>query len=301
MAVNDTKAKADWTIGRLLTWTTDFLRQKGLDEPRLATEVLLAHAAGCRRIELYTRFETSLTPEQTDRFRDWVRRAAANEPIAYLVGEREFFSLPFHVSSDVLIPRPETETLVEFVVEQINRDGPADATILDLGTGSGCLAVAILTQLREARAVASDVSEAALAVARKNAERHGVAQRMQCLLADGLNIPAESLPLGGFHVLVSNPPYIAETAIPDLAACIRDFEPRVALTDGGDGLSFYRRIAQDGARIVAPGGLIVLEIGDGQAPEVISTMLATGMFAHRTTWKDRVVGKERVVVFDRMA
>jgi len=355
MQVQQPATQADWTIGRLLSWTTDYLRKNGIDEPRLATEVLLAHAAGCRRIELYTRFEGRLTDEQTSRFREWVRRAAAQEPIAYLVGQREFFSLPFTVTPDVLIPRPETESLVERAVDHCTQAGLQAPKILDVGTGSGCIVVSLLTQMRQAVAVGSQVSEAALAVARTNAARHGVADRVTFVQADRLAIPAECIPGGvaltpvnkrdaltppasrraglsqgergnaptppasrqtglsqgesrealtpslslrerGFDLLVCNPPYIPAGGVGGLAACIRDFEPHSALTDGADGLSFYRSVAAEAPRLLAASGVVIMEVGDGQAGDAIATMLASGAWTHVATLKDRVVGKERVIV-----
>lgn len=190
-----------WTIARLLTWTTEFLTRQGVDDPRLAAEVLLASAAGWRRIDLYARFEKTLDAEPLTKFRAWVKRAADHEPIAYLVGQREFFSLPFFVGPDVLIPRPESETLVESVVDYAKKSGWSAPRILDLGTGSGCLIVALLANLPGAMGVATDVSETALAVARSNAERNKVADRLTCVLADRLALPESVIPPGGFQAI----------------------------------------------------------------------------------------------------
>src|SRR3990172_8828927 len=153
-----------WSIGRLLSWTSDYFGRLQVVDARLASEVLLAHAAQCRRIDLYARFDSILEPERVECFRGWVRRASAHEPIAYLVGQKEFFSLSFKVTPDVLIPRAETETLVECVLDHCDKAGLAQPRLLDLGTGSGCLAIAALTHLPEATAVATDVSPAALDV-----------------------------------------------------------------------------------------------------------------------------------------
>jgi release factor glutamine methyltransferase len=291
-----------WTIGRLLSWTGEFLARRGVDDPRLAGEVLLAHAAGCRRIDLYARFDRELPPDQLGRFREWVKRATAHEPVAYLVGKKEFFSLAFHVTPDVLIPRAETEELVECVID-LGRS--ADLTpplrMLDVGTGSGCIAVAVLSQLRDAACVATDLSPAALEVARGNAERNGVLDRMTLVQADRLALPGEIVPQGGFDVLMCNPPYIPAEQMGGLDAAVRDFEPHVALTDGGDGLSFYRALAEDAAAILSPRGVIVVEVADGRADAVITTMTGGGVFVHRQTRRDRVVSRERVLVFARAA
>jgi len=286
-----------WTIGRLLSWTSDYFVRHQVIDARLSSEVLLAHAAACRRIDLYARFDAVLDTERVDRFRGWVRRASAHEPIAYLVGEKEFFSLSFKVTPDVLIPRAETETLVECVLDHCAKAGLSRLRLLDLGTGSGCLAIAALTHLPEATATASDVSPAALEVARFNADRHGVTARLTLVEADRLVLPKDAVPTGGFDVLMCNPPYIPASAMSRLDSAVRDYEPASALTDGQDGLSFYRIIAADGPALLAPDGMIFVEVGDGTAKAVIEVMTKTGTLEHRQTRKDRVIGQERVLAF----
>lgn len=288
---------AGWTIGRLLSWTSEYLARHEVDDARLATEVLLAHAAACRRIELYTRFDEALDEECLSRFREWVRRAAAHEPIAYLVEEKEFFSLPFRITRDVLIPRPETEELVETVIDHCVKAGLTQPQLLDLGTGSGCMAVAVLTQLEDAGAVATDVSPAALEIARCNARRHGVQDRLSLVEADRFALPADVIPDGGFDVVMSNPPYVRADEMDRLDASVRDYEPSLGLTDGADGLSFYRSIATDAPGLLAGGGVVIVEAGDGQAAAAIETIEAVGRLEHRGTRKDRVVGQERVLMF----
>lgn len=289
---------APWTIARLLTWTTEFLTRQGVDDPRLAAEVLLASAAGWRRIDLYARFEKTLDAEPLTKFRAWVKRAADHEPIAYLVGQREFFSLPFFVGPDVLIPRPESETLVESLVDYAKKTGWSAPRILDLGTGSGCLIVALLANLPGATGVATDVSETALAVARSNAERNKVADRLTCVLADRLALPESVIPSGGFQAIVCNPPYIPLDTVASLDRAVKDFEPKLALTDGGDGLSFYRDLAKAGAALLAADGVLVVEVADGQSAAV-AEILTTGNFALLRSKKDAVVGHERALVFGK--
>lgn len=287
-----------WTVARLLAWTTEHLTRRGVGEARLASEVLLAHAAGCRRIDLYARFNETTSPEKTAVFRELIRRAAEHEPIAYLVGEREFFSLPLAVGRGVLIPRPETETLVECVLDHLRAAARAGARLLDLGTGSGCIAVALLKQLPEALATATDVSAAALATTEANARRHGVADRLTPLEASGLTLPAGTAPEGGFDVVVSNPPYIAESAMAGLAPTVRDHEPREALTDGADGLSFYRLLAEGAEAVLAEGGVVAVEIGADQAPAVRAIFESTG-WTLVSSRRDRVTGRERVMMWRR--
>lgn len=286
-----------WTIGRLLSWTSDYLGRHQVVDARLASEVLLAHAAQCRRIDLYTRFDSILEPQRVECFRGWVQRASAHEPIAYLVGEKEFFSLAFKVTPDVLIPRAETETLVESTLDYCRKAGLDRQRLLDVGTGTGCLAIAALAHLPAATAVATDVSPAALAVAQFNADRHGVSDRLTFVEADRLALPAEVVPQGGFDILMCNPPYIPASAMPGLEANVRDHEPSLALTDGADGLSFYRSIAADGPPLLAPDAMVFVEVGDGAAEAVREIMTAAGCLEHRQTRKDRVVGQERVLAF----
>ena len=287
----------DWTIGRLLNWTSDYLTRHDVEDARLASEVLLAHATGCRRIDLYTRFERTVAGSQLDRFRDWVRRAAGGEPIAYIVEEKEFFSLAFRVTPDVLIPRPETEVLVECVLDHCAREGLSQPRLLDIGTGSGCIAVAVLTQLEGARAVATDISPAALAIAKFNAERHRVSDRLVLVEVDRLALPGEMVPESGFDVLMSNPPYVGVDGMDSLDTTVRKYEPALALTNGGDGLSFYRSIAESGSSMLAPGGVVIVEVADGQAASASEVVERSGTFVHRETRADRVVGQDRVVVF----
>jgi len=286
-----------WTIGRLLSWTSDHFGRHQVVDARLASEVLLAHAVQCRRIDLYTRFESILEPERVECFRGWVRRASAHEPIAYLVGQKEFFSLSFKVTSDVLIPRAETETLVECVLDHCDKAGLTHPRLLDLGTGTGCLAIASLVNLPEATGVATDVSVAALEVARSNAARHGVTDRLTLIEVDRLALPEGAVPRGGFEVLMCNPPYIPASAMDKLELDVRDYEPSLALTDGGDGLSFYRMIASDSPSLLAPDAMVFVEIGDGAAQAVVEVMTAVGNLEHRQTRKDRIVGHERVLAF----
>jgi len=290
---------ADWTIGRLLQWTADFLTRQEVVDARLATEVLLAGAVGCRRIDLYARFDRSPDEQALARFRESVRRAATHEPVAYIVAEKEFFSLPFHVTRDVLIPRPETEVLVECVIDHCRAIGMPAPRLLDIGTGSGCIAVTLLTQIAGATVVATDVSEPALKLAARNAERHGVLDRLTPVEADLLALPGEVVPAGGFDVILSNPPYVAADSVASLHKTVREFEPVIALTDGGDGLACYRAIADGGPAFLRNGGAVFVEIDDGRAADVVTTMTQAGTLVHRRTWKDRVVARERVLMFVR--
>jgi release factor glutamine methyltransferase len=252
-----------WTIGRLLNWTASYLREHGSESPRLDAEVLLAHALGGERIALYTRFDEPASDAVRAAFRDLVQRRAAGAPVAYLVGHKEFFSLDFEVGSEVLIPRPDSEFAV---LEFLRVAKPlAAVTAIDLGTGSGNLAIACTHQHPGARFWAIDSSAAALAVARRNAERHGVLDRIEFLegnlfkpLPSGLRVEA----------ILSNPPYIPSGEIDKLPVGVREHEPRAALNGGPTGLEVVQRIIEQVSRHLKPGGQLILEIGAPQESAV---------------------------------
>jgi release factor glutamine methyltransferase len=259
-----------WTVGRLLAWTTEWLGSKGSESPRLDAEVLLAHVRGCQRIMLYTAFDEVMADEPRTRFRELVRRRGAGEPVAYLVGHREFFSLSFAVSPAVLVPRPETEALVVRVID-LCRTAEAPR-IADVGTGSGAVAVTLAKHLPRATIHASDLSAAALAVARGNAERHGVAGRITFVEADLLDHAALAGPM---EVIVSNPPYVRESEYASLSRDVRDHEPRQALVAGPRGVEVIERLAAEAATRLVPGGWLVLEAGPLVAAEVTAILAAT--------------------------
>ena len=270
VAMPDPPAAApnDWTIGKLLTWTRSHFESRSVDEPRLSAEILLAHALGCRRIDLYARFEQAPTEPQRATFRELVRKAAEHQPIAYLVGHKEFYSLDFVVTPDVLIPRPETELLVEQALAWCATHPQDRYDLLDIGTGSGCIAIAICKRRPTAHAVATDNSEAALAVAAENVRRHELAERIRTIRADLFELPPDAVPPGKFDLVVSNPPYVSETDRESLPENVRKYEPAAALFAGDDGLEMYRRIAAQIAKFLRPGGLVLLEVGMGQSDKV---------------------------------
>ncbi len=297
MAEQTTANDFPWTVARLLRWTQQYLTQRGVDEARLATEVLLAHALDCQRIELYTRFDSVPEPERRAAFRELVQAAADHTPVAYLVGSKEFFSLNFEVTPAVLIPRPETEALVVRALQLCKERGLEDPQLLDVGTGSGCLAVTILKHLPSARAVATDVSAEALQVARRNAEVHKVADRVHFAEIDRLEFAADLIPHGGFGLLVSNPPYVTADEMATLPPNVRDYEPAIALAEGGDGLSFYRTFAEAGPAILCAGGSILVEIGYGKGDRVLEIFDRSGRFEHVGTWRDPGDPHDRVMEF----
>jgi len=278
-----------WTVGRLLTWTTDWLGARGSDAPRLDAEVLLAHVRGCPRIALYTAFDTPVADAERARFRELVKRRGEGEPVAYLVGSREFFSLPFTVTKDVLIPRPETEGLVVRSLDLVK--GAAAPRIADVGTGSGAIAVTLAKQLPKATLVATDIAPAALAVAAANAARHGVAERIAFVECDLLADPRAA---GPWDVIVSNPPYVRDDEYPALPRDVRDHEPKSALVAGPTGVEIVTRLAAEAAERLAPGGWLLVEIGPSTAAAAEAALAAQAGLVPGPTLKD-LAGLPRIV------
>jgi release factor glutamine methyltransferase len=270
-----------WTIGRLLAWTTDYLAAKKSESPRLDAEVLLADVLKYERVQLYTSYAMIVSDAARGAFRELVKRRAAGEPVAYLVGRKEFYSLPLAVSPAVLIPRPDTETLVaEFLTRFKDRATPR---VLELGTGSGAIALAIAKQHESSHIVATDLSTEALGVARSNAKRHGLTARIDFRAGDLF----EPIPTGEvFDAVLCNPPYIPTNVIPTLEPGVRDFEPHIALDGGPDGLDVVRRIVADAVEHLVPGGCLLLEIGTEQEAPVRALIEATGQYELAPTVRD---------------
>ena len=286
-----------WTIGRLLEWTTDFFKRRGFSSPRLDAEVLLADARGCQRIELYTAFDQLADDSTRDRFRQLVRRRATGEPVAYLVGRREFFSLPLVVTTDVLIPRPETELVVTAALDAIKgysiSGRPVD--VVDVGTGSGAIAVSIAKQAANSRLTATDVSSAALEVAKQNAQRLAVDDRVALVLADLLSTLPDTQ---RFDFLVSNPPYVSETELAELPADVRDHEPHQALLGGPTGVEVIQRLVPQAADRLRSGGAAFIEISPMIERQVTELFDQEPRFAAATVVKD-LSGLARVVTAQR--
>jgi release factor glutamine methyltransferase len=282
-----------WTIGRLLGWTTDYLKQHGSESPRLESEVLLAHARGCKRIELYTSFEEPAPDELRSTFRELVRRRAEGTPVAYLVGHREFYSLDFRVTPDVLIPRPETELIVMTLLDLIKAYPQAGRPleIADVGTGSGVIAITVARHVGNARVTAFDVSKAALAVAADNARRLDVANRVVFVESDLL---AGSSPNAGFDFIASNPPYVSTEELNALPQEVRDHEPQLALAAGESGTAIIERLIPQAAERLQAGGSLLLEISPMLQQQVEQLVAADERLELKPTVKD-LAGLARVV------
>jgi release factor glutamine methyltransferase len=281
----DMSQSEPWTIRRLLEWTTGYLREKGFPTPRLDAEVLLAEALGRKRIELYTAYDQVASEGARQHFRDLVRRRAEGAPVAYLVGHREFYSHRFRVTPDVLIPRPETEFLIVTLLDLVSDPNWAShpVEIVDVGTGSGILAVCAALHVPHAQVTAIDVSSAALDVARANAEDHGVADRIQFVEANLL----DSMPdRPCFHFVLSNPPYVSRSEWDQLAVDVKDYEPQVALLAGETGMAVISQLVPLAATRLHPRGWLILEISPMIESEVHQQIARDGRFDEAATIKD---------------
>ncbi len=253
------------SIAQALVEAAQSLRLAGVPEAGREAASLLAHIISRDHAYLIAHAEELLADSDAGRFREFVERRAAGEPLQYITGRQEFYGLDFEVTPDVLIPRPETELLVEEALELLK--GTDAPLVCDVGTGSGCIAVTLLHERKDAGGVALDVSKAALAVAARNAARHGVGERLRLLVSDCFDALRKE---GGerFDLIASNPPYVAEGEMETLQREVRDYEPRGALTPGGDGLSIVRRLISEAPQFLKPGGHLLIEIGYGQHERV---------------------------------
>jgi len=268
-----TEHLTEWTILRLVEWGTEYLQRREFDESRLHCELLLAHVLQMTRVQLYLHFDRPLTPGELADFKSLFKRRLTHEPLQYILGETEFMGLPLYVDSNVLIPRPETEILVERVFDIVKEKWTKPVSILDVGTGSGNIPIALARALPEARILSVDVSPEALETAKRNIDRYSVTtielrchDILQRLSADE-----------HFDVIVSNPPYVSLAEHGMLAEEVRDFEPTMATTDGGDGLRFIHRLTELSKSNLHTHGLLALEIGHGQKNAAVDCFQSNGL------------------------
>ena len=285
------------TIGALLAWARRSLDQAGTSNAAQETLWLLAHALGLQSHHLASKAEQPVAAEVWARAGSLVSRRVAREPLQYILGTQEFCGLEFHVSPAVMIPRPETELLVQEVVRKggLNKD----TVLVDLGTGSGCVAITLATILNRTRILAMDLSSEALTVAKNNAERHAVGDKIYWMEGDLLSPMREGRMAGAVDVIVSNPPYIAEADWASLQPEVRVFEPRLALIGGQKGTELHARLLQDSREFLVPGGLLIMEIGQGQASALQQTVEQVGGYAAFQVVED-AAGIERVVIAQRL-
>jgi len=285
------------SVGDALREAASRLREAGASRsPRLDAELLLAKVLEVARAELLREAARALTTDEAAAFEGLIRRRLAREPVAYLLGHRAFRTIDLEVTRDVLIPRPETETLVDVALEELRAlplagpDPEGEPLVIDVGTGSGCIALALAAEDPFVRVVATDVDPGALAVARGNAARLGLARRVEFVLSDLFHDVGER----PFDLVVSNPPYIPADEYVALEPNVRDYEPRLALYGGVDGLDFYRRLVPGAALLLRPGGMLAVEVGAGQADAVAGILEAAGAFGAVRT-RDDLAGIPRVV------
>ena len=291
-----------WTVRRLLEWTGSFFDRKKVEPARLSAELLLSHVLNLPRIKLYVEYDRVVAEPHLGAFRELVQRAAAEEPIAYLTGRAHFFNLEFDVTRDVLVPRPDTETLVENVLQLIrNQPGLEQPRVLDLCTGSGCIAAAIAHHRKSAIVVATDISAPAAEVARRNIDRLGLKERVTVAVGD-LFEPLAGLPdARPFDLIVSNPPYIRHSDIQTLDRSVREYEPITALDGGEDGLQFHRRILEGATDRLTAGGHVFIEIAFDQGPAAMELAATYGnSFEPARLLKD-LGGRDRVLTARKRA
>ena len=267
---------AAWKTLDLLRTTARYLEERGVDSPRLAAERVLAHVRGCRRVDLYLQADRELDAAELERYRERVRALARGEPLQYVVGETEFMGLAFHTDRRALIPRPETEILVDALLKRLRDRVSAPARILELGTGCGAIAVALAAGLPGAEVWCTEISPGAAALAAANRRRHGVTGRVHVLVMDRFAALAPQLE-GGFDCIVSNPPYVRTDELEHLPARVREYEPLLALHGGADGLDLHRMLCGAGLQFLAPGGTLGVEIGATQAAAVQELFQAAGL------------------------
>jgi len=284
-----------WRLLDVLKEATFFLTNKGIENPRLNAEMLLAHILGLNRIDLYLRFEQPLNQTERQSYKTVLRRRVDGEPLQYIISETEFFSLLFSVCKNVLIPRPETELLVEAAIQTIKEEwSESPVRCLDIGTGSGNIAIALAKNLQHAEIIAVDISDQAIAIAKRNAEKNEVADRITFQISDVMQLNFVKDVEPPFHVICSNPPYIASSDFENLPKEIRDFEPRQALDGGPDGLKFYQRFAEAFPKLVDNSGTIFLEIGETQAEKIQN--IFTGIAGFKIQIKKDLAQKDRLMI-----
>ncbi|MEN6386081.1 MAG: peptide chain release factor N(5)-glutamine methyltransferase [Phycisphaerales bacterium] len=282
-----------WTIKKLLDWMTGHFTEKKIDSPRLTAELLLSNILNKQRIELYMNFDKEVEKSDLEKLRNLVKRCLDNEPVQYLIGRTEFYSLSLKVSPDCLIPRPETELLVERAIEFL-RTRSSPQYVCDLCTGSGCIAVAIAKNYPDVKVIATDISDNALKIASENAAKFNLTEKIHFLQGDLFKPLIDQLDDKEFDLITCNPPYISQPELENLEPKVKNHEPRLALDGGADGMDIYRRIADGIDTHLKKGGLLLLEIGYLQGQAVKQLLENTGIFSEIKVEKD-LSNNDRIV------
>ena len=289
MRPKNSKIEKVWRIIDLINWGEKYLKKRSIENPRIEIELFLQHLLKCERIDLYLQFETIVKPENLVILRKWITRRINNEPIQYILGSSEFYGRPFIVNKNVLIPRPETEILIDISIQQLKDVN--NPIIFDIGTGSGCIAITIALEIPLSTIIAIDIDERAISVAKNNIEKHKV-RNIEFLVTDILyekiNKKAD--------MLISNPPYIAKEEVSGLMKEVKDYEPLVALTDYNDGLKFYRRFAEIIPSILKDNGMAIMEVGAEDHPDRVEEIFCEYGFNDIRTELDLNKDKRALVI-----
>ncbi len=285
----------NWTIKSLLDWTTIFFKNHKIEEPHLEAEILLSFALNIKRIQIYTMFEKVLNQEELAAFKKLIIRRIRREPTSYIIGRKSFMSLDFIVDKNVLIPRPETEILVESAIDIIKELNKENTNVLEIGTGSGAIAISIAKYCPNTKIIATDISQKALEIAQKNSEHHKTDGNVQFIAGNIFENLNKDLK---FDLILSNPPYIKTAEIQNLQPEIKNFEPLVALDGGQDGLDFYRKISKEAHNYLQQNGYLILECGYEQSKKVIDLIKNSYEYSRIYSKKD-LNGIDRVVIAEK--
>ena len=279
MKVSTNGVKRTWRIIDVIKWGEDYFKTKAFENPKQEIEWLLCDLLGLKRIDLYVKFEDKINNFKLNKLKSWIKRRVKREPLQYITGETEFYGLKFKTTPQALIPRPETERLVDLTLLSIGNN--SDLKLLEIGAGSGCVSIAISNNNPMVNILSLDISKDALELAETNAKLNNC-KNITFLEMDFLNdIPKEK-----FDILISNPPYIPKNEIENIMTEVKNFEPRIALTDNGDGLTFYHRIAKKAKTLINPNGLILLEVGLGEHPQKVLSLFKKSGFDQLELIKD---------------
>ena len=279
MQPQNSKTDRIWRLIDILNWGETYFRDKNFDNPRTEIELLLQHLIGCKKIDLYLQFEKIVKPKELITLRSWVKRRINREPIQYITRSSEFYGRKFIVDQNVLIPRPETEILIDVSVEILSKKN--SPTIIDIGTGSGCIGITLALEIPSSNIIAIDISDSALSIAKKNADMYSI-RNIEFLRLDILNQDIIHIA----DMLISNPPYISKEEIPSLMKDVKDFEPMIALTDNSDGLDFYRKFSNIIPHVVKKNGTAILEVGRGSHSDRVKEIFCKSGYNNIVIVKD---------------
>ena len=279
MQAQNSKTDRIWRLIDILNWGETYFRDNNFDNPRTEIELLLQHLIGCKKIDLYLQFEKIVKPKELITLRSWVKRRINREPIQYITRSSEFYGRKFIVDQNVLIPRPETEILIDVSVEILSKKN--SPTIIDIGTGSGCIGITLALEIPSSNIIAIDISDSALSIAKKNADMYSI-RNIEFLRLDILNQDIIHIA----DMLISNPPYISKEEIPDLMEDVKDFEPMIALTDKSDGLDFYRKFSDIMPHVIKKNGTAILEVGRGSHPDRVKEIFSKSGYNNIDIVKD---------------